>query len=323
MRAIVQHRYGKPEDVLELRHDVDKPQVGDNQVLVRVSATSVNSGDWRRVYASPKFLRLIAGLRTPKNPLLGGDAAGVVEEVGPGDTDLRMGDEVFGIRTGAFAEYVCSVNFVVRPANLSLEQAAAVPIAGVTALQALREKGNVKAGERVVINGAGGGVGTFAVQIAKAFGAEVTAVTSNDKLDLLRSIGADHVIDYNSEDFTKGSERYDLIVDIGGNRSFRALSRCLAAPNGRIVMVGAGKGTVGVLGRLIGGKIRKSVLKQPVTFFIANGPYREQLMTLRELIEQGKVTPVIDRSYPLTDIAQAITYAATEKTRGKIVISVS
>ncbi|MEX2546912.1 MAG: NAD(P)-dependent alcohol dehydrogenase [Chloroflexota bacterium] len=321
MRAIVQHRYGKPEDVLELRDDVDKPQVGENQVLVRVSATSLNSGDWRRVYASPAFIRLVAGYRRPKDRLLGGDAAGVVEKVGPGATELKVGDEVFGIRSGAFAEYVSGQHFVRKPANLSMEHAATVPIAGVTALQALREKGNVQPGERVLINGAGGGVGTFAVQIAKAFGAEVTAVTSSDKVDLVRSIGADHVVDYSRTNFTKGGYRYDLIVDIGGNHSFRALHRCLA-PNGRIVMVGAGKGMFGVFGRLIGGKVRKSVLKQPVVFFIAYGPYQDQLTTLKELIEAGKVTPVIDRSYPLTDIAQAITYSGTEKTRGKVVITI-
>jgi NADPH:quinone reductase-like Zn-dependent oxidoreductase len=321
MKAIIQHRYGKPEDVLELRDDVDKPQVGEKQVLVRVLATSVNSGDWRRVYASPAFLRLVAGVRAPKQRLLGGDAAGVVEQVGRGDTDLMVGDEVFGIRTGAFAEYVSGRSFVRKPTNLSFEHAAAVPIAGVTALQALREKGKVQPRERVLINGAGGGVGSFAVQIAKALGAEVTAVTSSDKVDLVRSIGADDVVDYTRDNFTRGSGRYDLIVDIGANHSFRALSRCLA-PKGRIVMVGAGKGTFGVLGRLVGAKFRKSVLKQPLVSFIANGPYEEQLATLRELIETGKVTPVIDRSYPLGDIAQAITYAATEKARGKVVITI-
>jgi NADPH:quinone reductase-like Zn-dependent oxidoreductase len=300
---------------------VDKPAAGEKQVLVRLIASSVNAGDWRGVYASPKFIRLIAGFRRPKDPLVGGDAAGVVEQVGPGEADLKVGDEVFGIRSGAFAEYVSGENFVHKPANLTVQHAAAVPIAGVTALQALRERGKVQPGERVLINGAGGGVGTFAVQIAKALGAEVTAVTSGDKLDLVRSIGADLLVDYGRDNFTKAGERYDLIVDIGGNQPIRALSRCLAA-DGRIVLVGAGKGMFGTLGRLVGGTIRRRILKQPVVFFIAYGPYKEQLTTLKELIEAGKVAPVIERSYALTDIAQAITYAATEKTRGKIVITI-
>jgi NADPH:quinone reductase-like Zn-dependent oxidoreductase len=322
VKAIVQRRYGKPEDVLELRDDIEKPQVGEKQVLVRVVATSINSGDWRRVYASPKFLRLVAGFRGPKEPLLGGDAAGIVEQVGAGHDDLMVGDEVFGIRSGAFAEYVAGQSFVRKPTNLSLEHAAAVPIAGVTAVQALREKGNVQPGERVLINRAGGGVGTFAVQIAKALGAYVTAVTSTGKLDLVRSLGPDQVIDYSRENFTKGGERYDLIIDMGSNQPFRALRRCLT-PSGRIVMVGAGKGFFGPFGRFAGGRIRRSrLLNQPLITFIAYGPYQDQLTTLKELIEAGKVTPVIDRNYSLADIAQAITYAATERARGKVVIGV-
>jgi NADPH:quinone reductase-like Zn-dependent oxidoreductase len=315
VKAIVQRRYGKPEDVLELRDDIEKPQVGEKQVLVRVVATSINSGDWRRVYASPKFLRLVAGFRGPKEPLLGGDAAGVVEQVGPGHDDLMVGDEVFGIRSGAFAEYVAGQSFVRKPTNLSLEHAAAVPIAGVTAVQALREKGNVQPGERVLING------TFAVQIAKALGAYVTAVTSTGKLDLVRSLGPDQVIDYSRENFTKGGERYDLIIDMGSNQPFRALRRCLT-PSGRIVMVGAGKGFFGPFGRFAGGRIRRSrLLNQPLITFIAYGPYQDQLSTLKDLIEEGKVTPAIDRTYRLGEIAQAIAYAATEKTRGKIVVT--
>lgn len=320
MKAIVQHAYGSPERVLRLE-DVERPSVADKQVLVRVLASSVNAGDWRRVRASPAFIRLIGGFRKPKEPLLGGDAAGVVEEVGPGDTDLKPGDEVFGIARPAFAEYLCGENFMLKPANLSFEQAAAVPIAGVTALQALRVHGNVQPGQRVLINGAGGGVGTFAVQIAKALGAEVTAVTSAANLDLVASIGADHVVDYGRENFTRSEQRYELIVDIGGNQPFRGLRRCLA-PAGRIVMVGAGKGRFGVLSRIAGAKIRAR-LGQPVVFFIAYGPYAEQLTTLKEWIEAGKITPVIDRTYPLSGVAEALDYVQTERARGKVVIKVS
>ncbi len=214
MKALLHERYGSPDD-LRLA-EVDRPAAGDGEVLVRVHAASVNAGDWRRVRAKPWLVRTSGGWRRPNSPLFGADAAGVVEAIGPGVTDLHAGDEVMGIRTGAFAEYVAGANFVPKPTNLSFEEAAAVPIAGVTALQALREHGELKSGQRVLINGAGGGVGSFAVQIAKALGADVTVVTSRDHVELLHSLGADRVIDYAREDATK-SGPYDLVVDTGGH----------------------------------------------------------------------------------------------------------
>jgi NADPH:quinone reductase-like Zn-dependent oxidoreductase len=321
MRAIVQNGYGEPGRVLAFA-EVDRPVPGENQLLVRVVATSANAGDWRRVYATPFFIRMMIGLRSPKKPQeIGGDAAGVVEAVGPGDTALKIGDEVFGIRSGAFAEYVAGQNFVRKPANLTFEQAATVPIAGVTALQALQKHGNVQPGQKVLINGAGGGVGTFAVQIAKALGAETTAVTSTDKLELMRTLGADHVVDYTRDDFTRGGGKYDLIVDIGGNHTVRAMRRVLS-DGGKLVMTGAGHGRFGVMGRVFGGSIRKR-LGQPLVFYIATGPYQEQLTTLREMIEAGKVAPVVDRTYALSDVAEAMRYIRSEKARGKVAITVA
>ena len=320
MRAVVQTRYGAPAKVLELR-EVEKPTPSDAGVLVRVRASSVNSGDWRRVVADPFLVRLFSGLRGPKEPLLGADAAGIVEAVGRDVTHVAIGDEVFGLRTGAFAEYVAGQSFVAKPQNLTIEQAAAVPVAGCTAIQALRDHGNVKPGQKVLINGAGGGVGAFAVQVAKAFGAEVTAVTSTEKLEMVRSIGADHVIDYTREDFTRRGQRYDLIVDCGGRPSVAAFRRALE-PTGTLVLVAAGKGAFGALGRFVGSKVRRRILTQPVVTFIASGPYRENLDTLRELIEAGKVRPVIDRTYPLSQIAEAISYAKTERVGGKVIITI-
>jgi NADPH:quinone reductase-like Zn-dependent oxidoreductase len=322
VRAIVQHGYGAPAKVLELRNDVEQPQVADAAVLVRVRASSVNSGDWRRVLADPFLVRLMEGLRTPRTRLLGGDAAGVVEAVGKDVTDISVDDEVYGLRTGAYGEYVSGQSFVSKPHNLTFEEAAAVPVAGCTALQAVRDRGNVRPGHKVLINGAGGGVGTFAVQIAKAFGAEVTATTSTDNVDLVRSIGADHVIDYTHDDFTQMGQRYDVIVDCGGTPSIAAFRRALAA-DGKLVLVAAGKGAFGALGRFCGSQVRRRVLKQPIVTFLASGPYKENLLTLKELIEAGKVKPVIDRTYPLSEIADAVLYAATERARGKVVISVS
>jgi NADPH:quinone reductase-like Zn-dependent oxidoreductase len=219
VKAIVQQGYGAPAKVLELRNDVEQPQVADTAVLVRVHASSVNSSDWRRVLADPFLVRLMEGLRTPKIRLLGGDAAGVVEAVGKDVADISVGDDVYGLRTGAYGEYVSGQSFVPKPQNLTFEEAAAVPVAGCTALQAVRDRGNVRPGHKVLVNGAGGGVGSFAVQIAKAFGAEVTATTSTGNVDLLRSIGADHVIDYTHDDFTQRGQRYDVIIDCGGREA--------------------------------------------------------------------------------------------------------
>lgn len=320
MRAIVQHGYGSPERVLRLE-DIDRPEPGEGEMLVRVHSSSLNAGDWRRVYASPFFIRLMGGLRRPSERELGGDVAGVVEAVGPGDTDLKPGDHVYGIRHGALADFVAGANFARMPANLSFEEAAAVPIAGVTALQALQKHGHVAAGERVAIHGAGGGVGTFTVQIARALGAQVTAVTSTDKIELVRQLGAHEVVDYTREDFTKGARRYDLIVEIGGNVPVRSMRRALAH-GGRIIIVGAGRGRFGVLSRIIGVTIRTR-LGQPIKFFVASGPYEEQLATLREMIETGKVRPVIDRTYSLDETAAAMRYVASEQARGKVVITIA
>jgi NADPH:quinone reductase-like Zn-dependent oxidoreductase len=243
----------------------------------------------------------------------------VVEEVGAEVTDLRVGDEVMGIRTGAFAEFVCGANFVPKPSNLTFEQAAAVPIAGVTALQALRDHGALQAGQRVMVNGAGGGVGSFAVQIAKAMGAEVTAVTSTDHVELLRSLGADRVIDYTREDATH-SGPYDLVVDIGGTPSIGKLRGALTS-KGTLVMVGAAKGGIGVLGRIAAGAFRGRVLKQRVRFFIA-GVDKADLLYLKELIEAGKVTPAIDRTYPLAEAGRALRYVEAGHAHGKVVITI-
>jgi NADPH:quinone reductase-like Zn-dependent oxidoreductase len=317
MKALLHERYGSPDD-LRLA-EVDRPTLEDDRVLVRVVASSVNAGDWRRVRAKPFLVRTAEGWRRPNSPLFGADAAGVVEEVGAEVTDLRVGDEVMGIRTGAFAEFVCGANFVPKPSNLTFEQAAAVPIAGVTALQALRDHGALQAGQRVMVNGAGGGVGSFAVQIAKAMGAEVTAVTSTDHVELLRSLGADRVIDYTREDATH-SGPYDLVVDIGGTPSIGKLRGALTS-KGTLVMVGAAKGGIGVLGRIAAGAFRGRVLKQRVRFFIA-GVDKADLLYLKELIEAGKVTPAIDRTYPLAEAGRALRYVEAGHAHGKVVITI-
>jgi NADPH:quinone reductase-like Zn-dependent oxidoreductase len=279
---------------------------------------AVWGGGWGQVGAVGGLAEVV-GFRRPKDPI-GGDVAGVVEAVGKDMTHLRPGDEVYGVRNGAFAEYVAGKYFVPKPANLSFEQAAAVPIAALTALQALRDKGGIQAGQRVLINGAGGGVGTFAVQLAKAFGAEVTATTRTENLELLRSICADHVIDYTREDFTRAGTLYDLIVDVGGRPSLRAMRRALK-PAGTFVQVGAAKGGAGVVGRMVAGMLRSKVLKQRVVMFISKASI-DDFTTLKELIEAGKIRPVIDRTYPLDQIAEAIAYAATERARGKVVITI-
>lgn len=318
MRAIVQDRYGHPEAVLKLA-DVDKPALADDAVLVRVRAASVNAGDWRRVLGEPLLVRFIEGIRRPKNRLVGGDAAGGVEAVGSAVTELKPGDEVFGMRRGAFAEYVSGKAFVRKPTNMSFEEAAAVPAAGCTALQAVRDKGAVQKGQHVLINGAGGGVGTFAVQIAKAFGAQVTAVTRTDCLEMVRSLGPDQILDYTREDFSRGGQRYDVIVDCGGSPSVATFRRALT-PDGTLVLVAAGKGRLGVIGRLVGSQLRRRVLKQRVVNFIATGPFNENLETLRALVEAGKIRSVIDRTYPLSETPEALRYVATERARGKVVI---
>ena len=319
MRAIIQPGYGPPE-ILQLRDDVDKPAMADDAVLVRVRAASVNAGDWRGVRAKPFFIRLMNGLRRPKTPLLGSDVAGQVEAVGKHVTDLHPGDEVFGMRNGAFAEYVSGKTFVPKPARLSFEQAATVPVAGLTALQALRDHGGLQPGQRVLVNGAGGGVGTFVVQIAKALGAEVTTVSRTANLELARSLGADHFIDYTREDFTKGDTRYDLIIVVGGSARFSACRRVLT-PGGAIILVGASHGTGALLAHLASAFVRSRLLRQRVIFFIARAS-KEDLLTLKELIESGKVTPVIDRAFPLSETAAALRYLEEGRARGKVVITI-
>src|SRR5215218_2140749 len=323
MKAIVQDKYGPP-DVLELR-DIDRPEIGDEEVLVRVHAAGVDRGVWHVMTGLPYPIRLAGyGLRAPKYPVLGMDLAGVVESVGNNVTRFQPGDEVFGIGKGSFAEYVCAREdkLAPRPANLTFEQAAVVAISGLTALQGLRDHGRIEPEQEVLVIGASGGVGTYAVQIAKAFGAHVTGVCSTKKVDMVRSIGADHVIDYTREDFAEGDQRYDLILDIGGNSSLARLRRALA-PRGTLVIVGGETD-----GRWLGGtdrQIRALVLSpfvsQKLGTFV-NKENHEDMLVLKELIESGKVTPVIDRTYPLSQVPEAIRYLEEGHARGKVVITV-
>jgi NADPH:quinone reductase-like Zn-dependent oxidoreductase len=324
MKAIVRERYGSPE-VLELK-DLEKPVIDDDSVLVRVRAASINAYDWHMLRGSPYLVRMIAGLRKPKSSAMGVDVAGQVEAVGKNVTAFRPGDEVFGSRQGSLAEYVRGTEksfLVPKPAGLTFEQAAAVPLAGTTALQGLRDKGQIKAGQRVLINGASGGVGTFAVQIAKAFGAHVTAVCSTRNVDQARSLGADEVIDYTREDFTRSGRRYDLILDIAASSSLSSRRRVLE-PSGTLVGVGAadgGRRMTSIMAGLLETAVVSRFGKQKMPFFIASNS-KEDLIVLKELIEAGKVRPVIDRTYPLKETAEAIRYLETGHARAKVVITV-
>jgi NADPH:quinone reductase-like Zn-dependent oxidoreductase len=319
MKAIVCDRYGSP-DLMRVE-EVDKPELADDRVLVRVHATSVNAYDWHILRGKPYIARLSEGLRRPKTSVLGIDVAGVAEAVGSEVKDVTPGDRVFGSRLGAFAEYVCGKSLVPMPAGLSFEQAAAVPVAGQTALQGLRDKGGIRAGQRVLINGAGGGVGTFAVQIAKAFGAEVTAVTRTQNVDTVRSIGADHVIDYDGDDFTRTGQRYDLILDAGGNRRLSDLRRALTR-DGTIVLVAPGGGQwVGPIVRVVGAAVISRFARQKVRPFLSSVS-RDDLLFLKELIEAGKLTPVIDRIYRFEQIPEAIRHVESGRARGKVVVTV-
>lgn len=321
MKAIVQDRYGSP-DVLRLS-DVEMPTIGDDGVLVRVRATSINAMDWHLVRGRPYMARVGTGLRRPKQAIPGTDVAGTVEAVGRDVTELHPGDEVLGARSGAYAEYVAGRvrNFVLKPANLSFEQAAAIPVAAITALQALRDHGHVQSGQRVLIIGAGGGVGSFAVELAKAFGATVTAATSTPNLELVRSIGADEVVDYTRTDVTRSGQQFDVVLDVGGYRSLRDLAR-VAAPKGTVVPVGAGKATtLGIVSGIVAGQVRRRVLGQRMGFFVGKIT-REDLLVLAQFATDGKIVPVIDRSYPLAEIADALRHAETGKARGKIVVTI-
>jgi NADPH:quinone reductase-like Zn-dependent oxidoreductase len=323
MKAVVQDRYGPP-DVLELR-DIDRPPVGDDGVLVRVRAAGVDPGVWHLTTGLPYLVRLMGfGLRAPKSRVRGMDLAGQVEAVGRNVTHFREGDDVFGTCDGSFAEYACARqdDLAPKPANLSFEQAAAVPISGLTALQGLRDRGEVRAGQSVLVIGAAGGVGTFAVQIAKAFGAQVTGVCSTAKLDLVRSIGADHVIDYTREDFEQGDRRYDVILDTAGNRSLSRLRRALAS-RGTLVIVGAEGGGrwTGGTGRQLRALLLSPFVQHRLRPLLSVGS-KPDLLLLKDLIEAGKVTPVIDRTYPLRQAPEAIRHLAEGHARGKLVIAV-
>ncbi len=322
MKAIVGTEYGSP-DGLQLQ-DLDKPAVDGDGVLVRVRAASVNPLDWHVMRGLPYLVRLTEGLRRPKRSVRGVDVAGHVEAVGENVTEFQPGDEVFGAKGGAFAEYVCAgeKNFLVpKPVGLTFEQAAAVPVAGTTALQALRDKGQIQSGQRVLINGAAGGVGTFAVQIAKAFGADVTGVCSTRNVDLVRSIGADQVIDYTREDFIRSGQRYDLILDAVGNRSLSDFRRALT-PKGTLVLVGGGDGRwLGPLALPLRALVLSRFVGQRMLLLLAKNN-KEDLVVLKELIEAGKVTPVIDRTYPLSETPEAVRYLEAGHARGKVVITV-
>jgi NADPH:quinone reductase-like Zn-dependent oxidoreductase len=322
MKAIVHGRYGRPH-VLELR-EVDRPAVEDDQVLVRVRASSVNPVEWYGV-TGPYFARIGNGLRRPKSTSVGGDLAGHVEAVGKDIEHLRPGDDVFGTSGGSWAEYAVAreSRLARKPANLSFEEAAAIPVAGITALQALRDHGRVESGQKVLVNGGSGGVGTFAVQLAKHFGAEVTAVCSTRNVDLVRSLGADRVIDYTLEDFTKLGVRHDVMLDIAGSRSFLACRRVLT-DEATVVLVG-GRMTYRGLGPLphIAATILKSKGRsQTMKFFVAK-INTEDLDHLRELAESGAAKPVIDRRYELTEAADALAYLGETHARGKVVISIT
>jgi NADPH:quinone reductase-like Zn-dependent oxidoreductase len=325
MKAIVQEAYGAP-DILTFR-DIDKPVIGANDVLVRVRAAGVNPADWALVGGLPYIARPLYGLGKPKNRVRGTDVAGEVQAIGTSVTRFRPGDEVFGWSGhlgGAFAEYVSVAEdaLVSIPPNLTFEQAAAIPMAGTVALLAVRDHGKVHAGQKVLINGASGGIGTFAVQIAKSLGAEVTGVTSTSNVDLVRSIGADHVIDYTKEDFTRTGQRYDFILDNVANRSLSDLRRALTrkgtlAPNGG----GFDHRWIASGGRLMRAKLSFAFVSQSIRTFIASSK-QQNLAALRGLIEDRKITPVIDRTYPLSETPQAIAYVGRGHARGKVVVTV-
>ncbi len=323
MKAIVYEKYGSP-DVLQLR-EIDKPVGNDDDVLVRVRAAGANYADWRIMRGTPYIMRMATGLLRPKNNGLGADLAGQVEAVGKNVTRFRPGDEVFGeVSMGAcFAEYTCASEDVLglKPANLTFEQAAAVPMAANTALQLLRDGGRIRSGQKVLINGASGGVGTFAVQIAKSFGAEVTGVCSTRNVDLVRSIGADQVIDYTREDFTRSGRRYDLMLDNVGNRSLSECRRALAS-NGTYISNGGPDGRwLGPAAHMLKTLVLSPFVRQKVVSRLER-QNAEDLSYLKGLLEAGKVTPVIDRTYPLNEVPEAIRYLEEGHTRGKIVITV-
>jgi NADPH:quinone reductase-like Zn-dependent oxidoreductase len=325
MKAIVYCDYG----LANLKFtDIEKPTPTDDQLLVKVRAASVNPLDWHFIEGTPKIMRAMGvGLRKPKDTRLGVDFAGIVEAIGKDVTQFKPGDEVFGGRDGAFAEYVCpraDRAVTLKPANITFEQAACVNIAGLTALQAVRDKGKVQPGQKVLINGASGGVGTFAVQIAKSFGADVTGVCSTRNLDMVRSLGADHVIDYTKEDFAKGAERYDVILDNVPNHSLSECRRILN-PNGKYVMIGGGGPNdnrwIGPFGRVIQTMVVAPFVSQKMGMMMAELK-QSDLAILGDMMQSGKVKPVIDRTYKLSEVPAAIAYLEEGHARGKVVITV-
>jgi len=324
MKAIVYCDYGL--NSLKFQ-DIEKPVPNDDQLLVRVRAASVNPLDWHYIEGTPYIMRIGVGLRKPKDTRLGVDYAGTVESVGKNVTEFKPGDEVYGGRTGSFAEYVCpraAGSLALKPANISFEQAASVPIAGITALQGLRDKGKLQSGQNVLINGASGGVGTFAVQIAKSLGANVTGVCSTRNLEMVRSLGADQVIDYTQTDFTKGNQRYDLVLDNVGNRSLSECRRILT-PQGRYVMIGGGsadnQGLFGEMLRPLRAMIYSKFVSHQMGMMLAELNHKD-LAALADLMQAGKVKPVIDRNYKLNEVPEAIRYLEQGHARGKVIITI-
>jgi len=323
MKAIVTTRYGSP-DMLEFK-DIQTPTPKENEVLIKIQAASVNAGDWHLMRGDPFLIRLGAGLRKPNTRILGADVAGRVEAVGSKVSQFKPGDEIFGDISrygfGAFAEYAAVPEdaFVLKPANCTFEQAAAVPAAAITALQALRDYGQIQPGQKVLINGASGGVGTFAVQIAKALGAEVTGVCSTRKVEMVRSIGADHVIDYTQEDFSKNGQQYDLILAVGGNRSIAAYRRALR-PTGIYVMVG-GSSMTQFFQAMLAGPLFSMIGRQKMGLMLVK-PNQNDLAFLATLLADGKIDPVIDKTYPLIGTPDAIRYLEVGRAQGKVVINV-
>ena len=324
MRAAIRRRWGSAREVVELA-DIPKREPANDEVLVRIHASSINRSDYYSLAGAGVLMRpMIGGVLRPKGERIGGDFAGVAEAVGKDVTDIQPGDQVFGSRVGAFAQYVAAKQAVAhKPTNLSFEEAAAVPVAALTALEALRDYGELEPGQRVVVNGASGGVGIFAVQLAKALGAgHVTAVCSTRNVEQARSLGADRVIDYTREDYTRCGERYDLLIDVAGNRSWRANRRVLD-PHGKRVLVGMPKGNrlVGPLGRLARFMVVRQFSKQRQSFFVCK-PNRPNLAFLRELIEAGKVRPVVDRVYPFAELADALETMGEGHVQGKLVVRI-
>jgi NADPH:quinone reductase-like Zn-dependent oxidoreductase len=325
MKAVIYCDYGPAN--LKLR-DIEKPTPADDQLLVRVRAASVNPLDWHYVEGTPYLMRALAtGLRKPKETRLGVDFAGMVEAVGKNVSQFKPGDEVFGGRTGAFAEYVCvreSRAVALKPASVTFEQVASVPIAGITALQGVRDKAEIQPGQKVLINGASGGVGTFAVQIAKSYGADVTGVCSTRNVELVQSLGADHVIDYTKEDFTKSDQRYDAIIDNVGNRPLLECKRVLK-PNGIYVLIGGGgakeQGLIGAMAKPVKAMLLSPFVSQKMGMMLADLNHND-LAFLADLIQSGKVKPVIDRTYKLGDLPDAIRYLEQGHARGKVIVSV-